>query len=109
MWRKPNPYPKGIWMDRKTFIERMEAQLKVWDAEIQKLSARAEKTRVEVKTDLQAQVKILVSKREDAQKRLKELREKGGDAWEDLRGGFETAWRDLKESIDRAVEKLKQE
>jgi len=94
-------------MDRKAFIEKMEAQLKVWDAEIQTLSAKAEKARVDLKADLQAQIKTLVSKRDGAQKRLQELREKSGDAWEDLRGGIEAAWRDLKERIDRAVERLK--
>ncbi|HEX9614207.1 MAG TPA: coiled coil domain-containing protein [Bacteroidota bacterium] len=94
-------------MEKKTFMEKMEAQLKVWDAEIQALSAKAEEARVDLKADLQAQIKTLVAKRESAQKRLQELRGKSGDAWVELRGGIETAWRDLRESIDKAVDKLK--
>ncbi|MEP0822482.1 MAG: hypothetical protein HRF44_06500 [Ignavibacterium sp.] len=94
-------------MDRKTLIERLEAQLKVFDAEIQKLSAKAEKVRVDLKAELQDQIRNLTEQRNSARKTLEELREKGGDAWEELREGAEAAWKELKSGIDRAMNQFK--
>ncbi|GJQ20212.1 MAG: hypothetical protein HBSIN02_05670 [Bacteroidia bacterium] len=94
-------------MDKKTLLEKLEAQLKVFDEEIQKLSAKVEKVRVDLKADLQDQIRNLTRQRDSARKTLEELREKGGDAWEELREGAEAAWRELKSGIDRAMNQFK--
>lgn len=94
-------------MERREFIETMEAQLKVWDAELQKLAAKAEKARAEAKADLDDQIKKLRAKRAETKTRLDELRGKSGEAWVDLKDGIEKAWRELKTGIDKAVMKFK--
>lgn len=94
-------------MDKKILIDKLEAQLKVFDAEIQKLSAKAEKVRVDLKAELQDQVRNLTRQRDSARKTLTMLREKSGDAWEELREGAEAAWRELKSGIDRAMNQFK--
>ncbi len=94
-------------MERREFIETMEAQLKVWDAELQKLAAKAEKARAEAKADLDDQIKKLRVKRAETKTRLDELRGKSGEAWVDLKDGIEKAWRELKTGIDKAVMKFK--
>lgn len=93
-------------MDKSAFLERLEAQLKVFDAEIQRLSARAEKVRVDLKADLNEQLKKLKQDRESAQKKLDDLRGKGNEAWEEMREGAEAAWKELKTGLDRAMEKF---
>lgn len=94
-------------MDKKEFIEKMEAQLKVWDAELQKLSAKAEKARIEAKAEIREQIRNLEAKRSEARTKLDELRGKSEVAWLDLKDGVEKAWKELKTGIDKAIEKFR--
>lgn len=94
-------------MERREFIETMEAQLKVWDAELQKLAARAEKARADVKAELNGQIGKLRAKRTETKIKLDEMRGRSGDAWVDLKEGIEKAWNELKSGIEKALMKFK--
>lgn len=95
-------------MDRKKeYVDKMEAQLKVWDAELQTLAAKAEKARAEAKADLNEQIKRLRAKHAETKTKLDELRGKSEGAWVDVKDGIEKAWRELKTGIDKAVMKFK--
>lgn len=85
----------------------MEADLRKFDQEIQRLAEKMERAGTEMKADLEVQMKSLQMKRDEAQKQLSGLKEKSEGAWEELRGGMETAWHDLRQSIDKAVERFK--
>ena len=92
---------------REDYIDKMAAQLKIWSAEIDVLKAKAGKGTVEIKTAFHKDVEILNKKMQDAQKKLQEIGEKTGDAWESLAEGANKAWKDLREAMHKAGEKFK--
>jgi hypothetical protein len=92
---------------REDCIDKLAAQLKVWVAETDVLKAKAGKGTVEVKIAIHKEVEILNKKIQDAQKTLQEIKEKTGDAWENLAEGANKAWNDLKEAMRQAGEKFK--
>ncbi len=94
-------------MDRKQFIETMEGHLRHFDQEVLKLAAKAEQAGVEMKSDLEAQMRNLKARRDQAKKDLAALKEKSEGAWEELRGGIEGAWHDLKRGLDKAADRFK--
>ena len=92
---------------REEYVDRLNAQLKVWGAEIEVLKAKAGKEAVEVKIAIHKEVEILNKKMQDAQKKLQEIGKKTGDAWESLAEGANKAWDDLREAMHQAGEKFK--
>lgn len=92
---------------KEEYIERLTAQLKVWAAEIEVLKAKAEKETIEVKIAIHKEVEVLNKKMHDAQKKIKEIQQKTGDAWESLAEGANKAWNDIREAMHNAGEKFK--
>ena len=92
---------------KEDYIAKLAAQLRVWSAEIELLKAKAGKETVEIKTAIHKEVEILNKKMQDAQKKLQEMGEKTGDAWESLAEGANKAWKDLREAMHQAGEKFK--
>ncbi len=91
---------------KEAYVEKHEAQLRAWDAEIQKLEAKAAEANAEVKIVYYEQLQALYSKRDRAREELHALESAGTDAWESLKTGLEHAWDDLKTGMKRAVEKF---
>ena len=95
-------------MDRKeAYAKRVQAQLDEWDADIQKLKAKADKASAEAEIEYQKQIDNLMHQREKAKNRLSELKSAGSDAWEDLKEGVESATRALGEAISSSASRLK--
>ena len=92
---------------REDYIDKLAEKLKVWGAEIDVLKARAEKETAQVKSAIFKEVEIVNKKMQQAQKKIKEMDGKNGDAWEILREGANKAWNDLSEAVHRAGEKFK--
>lgn len=95
-------------MDKKEeYIQKLDAQLREWSAKIDELNARAEKAKGDIKTEYTRQLEALEALRESALKKLAEISEAGGQAWEELITGAEKAWHELKTSLDNAIAKFK--
>ena len=94
-------------MDRKAFIDKMAAQLKVWDAEIDKLEAKMEKAKAGAKADYQKEMKDLRAKKQTAKDKLAAVRESGDAAWEELKSGAEKAFDTMKHAFQAAMSKFK--
>ena len=92
---------------KEAYLEKHEAQLRAWVAEIQKLEAKAAAANAEVKIVYYEQLQGLYSKRDGAREELHALKNAGADAWENLKTGVEHAWDDLKTGMKRAVERFK--
>ncbi len=92
---------------REEYIDKLAAQLKVWSAEIDVLKAKAGKGTVEAKIAIHKEVEILNKKMQEAQKKLQEIGQKTGNAWESLADGANKAWNDLREAVHQAGEKFK--
>lgn len=95
-------------MDRKdAYVEKFEAQLAEWKADIDKLRARADSASADAKLDLLEQIDRLRSKRDEARDRLDEIRKAGEDSWKDLRDRSEKAWGDLSTGIREALNRFR--
>lgn len=94
-------------MDKKDAYEaRMQAQLDELKADIAKMRAQAERLAAEARLKQQEEIEELESRRHALERKLKEVREAGTDAWETLRGGVDSAWDELKRSWDEAAKRL---
>lgn len=92
--------------DREAYRRMMEAQLDEWEAEIQKLSAKARKSQAQAEIDYDQAIRNLEDKREVVRSKLDELSRASGDAWEEMKRGLEIARADLKASVANASQKL---
>ena len=93
--------------NRKDFIDRMAARLKEWDTELQKLEAKAELAKADVKASYNQQIKELRLKKDEAQQKLKKIQDSGEDAWEELKEGAEKSWKIFEDSVKAAWGKFK--
>ena len=83
-------------MNRKeAYQKKMEAQLREWKADIDKLKAKADKQGVDIQRDVKDQIQELRSLQDAAATKLNKLKETGDDAWEDLKEGVDQAWQSL--------------
>jgi hypothetical protein len=93
--------------NRKDYIDKMAARLKEWDAEIEKLEAKAAVAKADVKASYNEQINELHLKKVEAQQKLKKIQDAGEDAWEELKDGAEKSWQIFEDSVKRAWGKLK--
>ena len=94
-------------MDRKAFIDKLTAQLKKWDDDIDKLEAKAQKAKAGIRADYNKQIQDLRDKKKAAQGRLQEVKHAGEEAWEDLKSGAEEAYDSIKNAFQSAMSKFK--
>jgi uncharacterized coiled-coil DUF342 family protein len=93
---------------REAYIEKLEAKLREWSAEIDKLKAKAESSEVKIREEYHKRIADLRARREDINQRAKKLKEAGGETWDELKSGTEKAWQEMKAAIDKAASKFKQ-
>ncbi len=92
---------------KEAYIQRLQAQLDEWGAEIQKLKAKAGKAEADARIEYHEILEDLKEKQEKAKGKIKELRQAGDEAWKDMRSGIENAWNNLRESVKSAISKFK--
>jgi len=88
-------------------VETLEAQLKEWGIDLEKLRAKVGKTKSNAKVKLNNEVAALRTKMDEAQKKLEELKKAGDAASGELKKGVESAWTELKKAFDSAIAKFK--
>lgn len=72
--------------DRKAYIDKLAAQLKQWDAEIEKLEAKAQQAKAEARAEFNQRIEELRRKKTSAQNKL-EIKQASEAAWEELKAG----------------------
>jgi hypothetical protein len=92
---------------RKAYEEKIDAQLKEWNAQIDLLKAKADKAKAEAKIDYYKTIDALQHKQEEARTKLKELKTAGDEAWEDVKKGAEKAWAEIKTAYKDAASRFK--
>jgi len=95
-------------MNRKAYIDKLAAQLKQWDAEIEKMEAKVQEKKADTRILYNKKIEELRNKKEEAQKKLEELR-KADDtsAWDDLKSGAEKAFDNIKNTFNSIRSKFK--
>jgi hypothetical protein len=92
---------------KQAFQQKLEAQLKDWDAKLDELKAKAREAKTELRADYEKQLEALSGKRTIAHAKLQELRLRTEDAWEDLKGGTERAWDEMRKALDQIISRFK--
>jgi predicted ATP-binding protein involved in virulence len=92
---------------RKAYEEKLDTQLKEWDAEIALLKAKAENAKSDVKIDYYKTIETLEHKQDKAKTKVQELKTSGDEAWEAVKGGAEKTWAEVKAAYHDAVSKFK--
>ena len=73
-----------------------------WNVERNKLEAKAQKAKVEVKKKFEEQLKTLQNRREKMRQKLDQVDTASEDAWKDFKEGVDNAWKSLNEAIKKA-------
>jgi poly(hydroxyalkanoate) granule-associated protein len=84
-----------------SYQKKLEAQLRDWDAQLDQLTAQAQKARGDARLKVQGEIDNLRSQRVALQNQFDELRSRGEEAWEDLKEGVEKAWGDINEALGK--------
>ena len=92
---------------RKAYEEKLDTQLKEWDAEIALLKAKAENAKSDAKIDYYKTIETLEHKQDKAKTKFQELKTSGDGAWEAVKGGAEKTWDEVKAAYHEAVSKFK--
>jgi len=90
---------------RKQLIERLDAQLKEYNAKIAVWEAKAEKAAVSAKYELKDTLDQLRKKQATMRAALTDRRSSSDSAWEEIKKGVDQAWTDLKNAVDQAAKK----
>ncbi|AXY41947.1 coiled coil domain-containing protein [Halomonas alkalicola] len=93
--------------NREAYEQKLRAKLDEWQAEIDKLRAKARGAEADARIEREKEAERLEAKREEMRHKLKELREAGDDAWDDLRDGAERAWKSFSDSFEKARDRFK--
>lgn len=92
---------------RSEYIAKAKENLDLINAKLVELEARAEKKSGEVRREFKANLSGIRESRDQAVRRLEELRLASKPAWEDVRLGVEQAWNSLSNAVDNASERFK--
>lgn len=93
--------------DRKLYEQKMQAQIDEWQAEIDKLKAKASGASADAQLELNKQVDELQSKVDQGKDKLSELAAASDDAWESVKDGVESAWGSLDSAFRDAAARFK--
>ncbi|MFO7727361.1 MAG: hypothetical protein R6X11_03445 [Desulfonatronovibrio sp.] len=92
---------------RDAYIQKLKAKIDEWNADLDKLAAKADQADGQRKIKYQQQIEELREKRRDFEKKLENLKNASESAWEDMKEGMEKSWQTWKESFSRAKTEFK--
>ena len=93
--------------DKDAYVKKMHAKLDEWNAEIDKLKAKADQAEAESRIEYQNRIEDLRDKRKEAEKKMSQVKEAGEGAWEDLKSGVQNAWDAMDKAVKSARSKFK--
>jgi len=93
--------------NRDAYEQKLQAKLDEWQAEIDKLWARARSAEADARIEREKEAERLEAKRDEVREKLKEMREAGDEAWDDLRDGAERAWKSFSDAFEKARSRFK--
>jgi len=83
------------------FVDRMKQQLLDMQDEMDRLSAKVEKTRGDVKADAKIRLEAARAKWDLAKKQLDKAVDATETTWDDVKGAFQDAYHGLEESFEK--------
>lgn len=92
---------------KEAYEKKLQAQLDEWSAKIDLLKAKADSAEADTQLAYYKEIEELSSMQQTAKSKLKQLKESGGDTWEDLKAGMDSAWSSLSSAVKSAVSRFK--
>lgn len=92
---------------QKAVAGKREAQLQEWGAQLDLLKAKADLAKADLKLETVKTLETLQKSQTEAQIKLKELKEAGGIAWQDLSKGLERMYAEGKTACQDALSRFK--
>lgn len=91
---------------KDAYQQKLEAKLREWNAEIERMQAKAEQAEADARVRYQSEIRRLEEERARAEAKLEELRQSSDEAWDELKHGMENAWASLEDAMKRARDKF---
>ncbi len=95
--------------EQEIYQQKHEAQMDEWEAELEKLKARASRASADAQLELSQRIGQLEEQLEEGKKALSDLADTGDDPWESTKERVDQAWTSLKAGFEQAREELDQE
>lgn len=92
---------------RDEYVRKMQAKLAEWNADIDRLTAKANEVSADIRSEYSEQIEVLKAKQAAARQKIEEVQKSGESAWQDLQSGVELAWGAIEEAIDSAKSRFK--
>jgi chromosome segregation ATPase len=93
--------------NRDAYVQKMKAKLDEWNADLDKLSAKADAAEADAKLQYNKQIEGLRKQRDEARQKLEELASASDDAWDDVRQGVKSAWEKMSDAFSAALGRFK--
>ena len=87
-------------MKMEANVNKMEEQLKLWDAKLGVLMAEIKVVGTQAKIEHRNQIDVIKAKRAQAQAKLEEFKAAGSEKWDSLKAGLEVVWNDLEAAFN---------
>ncbi len=92
---------------KKQHEQKLQAQLDEWDAEIDKLKAKARGAQAEGKIAYEKEIEKLDAMKDTVSDKLTEFKNSSEEAWEDINIGLHDAINSLDDAFKSATSRLK--
>ena len=92
---------------KDAYKQKLEAQLKEWEAQIKLLAAKMENTGADARLKYAQELEKLRATQQDAIAKLKELDAAGLDVWDKLKESADQTWEEMKHGITNLLSKFK--
>ncbi len=92
---------------KDAYKQKMEAQLKEWDAQVKLLAAKMESAGADAKLKYAQELEKLRATQHEAVDKMKELDNASIEAWDKLKESADKTWDDMKHSITNLFSKFK--
>ena len=89
-------------MNRDEYVEKLKAQIDLWNADMAKLEARAKLGQANLKTEYAAQLEQFRKRRDDAISEMKRIQGASMDAWGELARGADAALKNMQDAFEKA-------
>jgi hypothetical protein len=99
---------KALGLKKDEYHHKINAEMSEWDAQIER--DRAERKRVAAQQEIDdddEDYREYRARRQDADRKLSDLRNASEDKWEDMKTGVEKSWADVKNAFNKIGNRIR--